>query len=85
MCWGRRSAKHEGVIMDQSPVLVDLALQGGGPMARAPFMALVIGLVAACEGLKVKGSAESLGRQRWLIVPEQLLIGSAAPIPCHKV
>ena len=25
MCWGRRSAKHEGVIMDQSPVLVDLA------------------------------------------------------------
>jgi phospholipid/cholesterol/gamma-HCH transport system permease protein len=30
---------------------------------KAPFMALVIGLVAACEGLKVKGSAESLGQQ----------------------
>jgi len=30
---------------------------------KAPFMALVIGLVAACEGLKVKGSAESLGLQ----------------------
>ena len=28
---------------------------------KAPFMALVIGLVAACEGFKVKGSAESLG------------------------
>jgi phospholipid/cholesterol/gamma-HCH transport system permease protein len=26
-------------------------------------MALVIGLVAICEGFKVKGSAESLGRQ----------------------
>lgn len=30
---------------------------------KAPFMALVIGVVAACEGLKVKGSAESLGQQ----------------------
>jgi phospholipid/cholesterol/gamma-HCH transport system permease protein len=32
-------------------------------MWKAPFMALVIGVVAACEGLKVKGSAESLGLQ----------------------
>lgn len=32
-------------------------------MVKAPFMALVIGIVAACEGLKVKGSAESLGLQ----------------------
>jgi phospholipid/cholesterol/gamma-HCH transport system permease protein len=30
---------------------------------KAPFMALVIGTVAASEGLKVKGSAESLGLQ----------------------
>lgn len=30
-------------------------------MFKAPFMALVIGAVAACEGFKVKGSAESLG------------------------
>ncbi len=30
-------------------------------MYKAPFMALVIGAVAACEGMKVKGSAESLG------------------------
>jgi phospholipid/cholesterol/gamma-HCH transport system permease protein len=28
---------------------------------KAPFMALVIGAVAACEGMRVKGSAESLG------------------------
>jgi phospholipid/cholesterol/gamma-HCH transport system permease protein len=32
-------------------------------MIKSPFMALVIGLVACTEGLKVKGSAESLGLQ----------------------
>lgn len=32
-------------------------------MIKAPFMGLVIGLVACTEGLKVKGSAESLGQQ----------------------
>jgi phospholipid/cholesterol/gamma-HCH transport system permease protein len=30
---------------------------------KAPFMALVIGVIASIEGLAVKGSAESLGRQ----------------------
>jgi phospholipid/cholesterol/gamma-HCH transport system permease protein len=30
---------------------------------KAPFMALVIGIVACSEGLRVKGSAESLGLQ----------------------
>ena len=30
-------------------------------MIKAPFMALVVGIVAACEGLKVEGSTESLG------------------------
>jgi phospholipid/cholesterol/gamma-HCH transport system permease protein len=32
-------------------------------MIKAPFMALVIGIIAASEGLAVQGSAESLGRQ----------------------
>ena len=32
-------------------------------MIKSPFMALVIGIVACTEGLKVKGSAESLGAQ----------------------
>jgi phospholipid/cholesterol/gamma-HCH transport system permease protein len=32
-------------------------------MIKAPFMAMVIGIVACCEGLRVKGRAESLGRQ----------------------
>lgn len=31
-------------------------------MLKAPFMALIIGIVAAVEGMKVGGSAESLGR-----------------------
>jgi phospholipid/cholesterol/gamma-HCH transport system permease protein len=31
-------------------------------MAKAPFMALIIGITASVEGLKVEGSAESLGR-----------------------
>ncbi len=32
-------------------------------LVKAPFMALIIGLIAATEGLRVQGSAESLGRQ----------------------
>jgi phospholipid/cholesterol/gamma-HCH transport system permease protein len=32
-------------------------------MIKAPFMALVIGLVACAQGMQVKGSAESLGLQ----------------------
>jgi phospholipid/cholesterol/gamma-HCH transport system permease protein len=32
-------------------------------LVKAPFMALVIGLIASLEGLAVQGSAESLGRQ----------------------
>jgi phospholipid/cholesterol/gamma-HCH transport system permease protein len=32
-------------------------------MIKAPFMALVIGLIATMEGMGVEGSAESLGRQ----------------------
>ena len=30
-------------------------------MIKAPFMALVVGIVAACEGLRVEGSTDSLG------------------------
>ncbi len=32
-------------------------------LIKAPFMALIIGLIATVEGFAVKGSAESLGRQ----------------------
>lgn len=32
-------------------------------LIKAPFMAMIIGVIASVEGLKVGGSAESLGRQ----------------------
>jgi phospholipid/cholesterol/gamma-HCH transport system permease protein len=41
---------------------------------KAPFMALVIGLVAACEGLKVRGSAESLGQQTTASVVKSIFL-----------
>jgi phospholipid/cholesterol/gamma-HCH transport system permease protein len=41
---------------------------------KAPFMALVIGLVAACEGFKVKGSAESLGLQTTASVVKSIFL-----------
>jgi phospholipid/cholesterol/gamma-HCH transport system permease protein len=41
---------------------IDLSTIVSG-MIKAPFMALIIGIVASVEGLKVGGSAESLGRR----------------------
>jgi phospholipid/cholesterol/gamma-HCH transport system permease protein len=56
--------------MDMSPDAFIARLRDGIGMNtflvglfKAPFMALMIGLIACVEGLKVKGSAESLGRQ----------------------
>ncbi len=43
-------------------------------MIKAPFMALVIGLVACVEGLSVKGSAESLGLQTTSSVVESIFL-----------
>lgn len=40
---------------------IDMTTIASG-MIKAPFMALIIGVVASVEGLKVGGSAESLGR-----------------------
>jgi phospholipid/cholesterol/gamma-HCH transport system permease protein len=31
-------------------------------LIKAPFMALIIGIIASIEGMAVQGSAESLGR-----------------------
>jgi phospholipid/cholesterol/gamma-HCH transport system permease protein len=41
---------------------------------KAPFMALVIGIVACTEGLRVKGSAESLGRQTTTSVVKSIFL-----------
>ena len=41
---------------------------------KAPFMALVIGVVACSEGLRVKGSAESLGLQTTTSVVKSIFL-----------
>ncbi|MBV6650588.1 MAG: MlaE family lipid ABC transporter permease subunit [Hoeflea sp.] len=41
---------------------IDMSTVTSG-MIKAPFMALIIGIVASVEGMKVGGSAESLGRR----------------------
>jgi phospholipid/cholesterol/gamma-HCH transport system permease protein len=43
-------------------------------MIKAPFMALVVGVVACVEGLAVKGSAESLGLQTTASVVESIFL-----------
>jgi phospholipid/cholesterol/gamma-HCH transport system permease protein len=43
-------------------------------MIKAPFMALVIAVVACSEGLKVKGSAESLGLQTTASVVKSIFL-----------
>jgi phospholipid/cholesterol/gamma-HCH transport system permease protein len=43
-------------------------------LIKAPFMALVIGVVASSEGLRVKGSAESLGRQTTTSVVKSIFL-----------
>lgn len=46
--------------IDRLRVAVDLSTIFAG-LIKAPFMALIIGIIGAVEGLKVGGSAESLG------------------------
>jgi phospholipid/cholesterol/gamma-HCH transport system permease protein len=43
-------------------------------MIKAPFMALVIGVVACAQGLAVKGSAESLGRETTASVVKSIFL-----------
>jgi phospholipid/cholesterol/gamma-HCH transport system permease protein len=43
-------------------------------MIKAPFMALVIGIIACGEGLRVTGSAESLGRQTTVSVVKSIFL-----------
>lgn len=43
-------------------------------ISKAPFMALVIGVIASIEGLSVKGSAESLGLQTTASVVKSIFL-----------
>ena len=47
--------------VDRLNASVDLSTISAG-LIKAPFMALIIGIIASVEGMKVGGSAESLGR-----------------------
>jgi len=43
-------------------------------LAKAPFMAAIIGLIAGIEGMKVKGSAESLGEHTTVAVVKAIFM-----------
>jgi phospholipid/cholesterol/gamma-HCH transport system permease protein len=59
--WGYGGISPETFMLRlQSAVSLHSFLIG---MIKAPFMALMIGVIASIEGLAVEGSAESLGRQ----------------------
>ncbi len=47
--------------IDRLAVAIDVSTVMAG-LIKAPFMAMAIGVIAAVEGMKVEGSAESLGR-----------------------
>ena len=55
---------HEAISLDHFKVGI----------IKAPFMALVIGVVACMEGLNVRGSAESLGLQTTASVVESIFL-----------
>ena len=48
--------------IDRLRASIDLSTILAG-LIKAPFMALIIGIIASVEGMKVEGSAESLGRR----------------------
>ena len=52
---------------------IDLTTYFAG-LIKAPFMAMIIGILASIEGMKVGGSAESLGRHVTLSVVKSIFI-----------
>ncbi|MFC5386540.1 ABC transporter permease [Aquamicrobium segne] len=48
--------------IDRLRLAIDISTIAAG-LIKAPFMAIIIGTIASVEGMKVGGSAESLGRQ----------------------
>lgn len=60
VAWGYSGITFD-VFINRLHEAVDYSTLATG-MIKAPFMALIIGIIAAVEGMKVGGSAESLGR-----------------------
>lgn len=50
------------VFLERMKAFIDYTTITSG-MIKTPFMAIIIGIVSAVEGLKVEGSAESLGKR----------------------
>ncbi|MGD9915632.1 MAG: ABC transporter permease [Rhizobiaceae bacterium] len=59
LCW-LYSGIEPVQFIDRLHVSIDLSTIFAG-LIKAPFMAIIIGIIASVEGLKVGGSAESLG------------------------
>jgi phospholipid/cholesterol/gamma-HCH transport system permease protein len=55
------SGIEPGAFIDRLRTAIDLTTIFAG-LIKAPFMAMIIGIIASVEGLKVGGSAESLGK-----------------------
>jgi phospholipid/cholesterol/gamma-HCH transport system permease protein len=61
VAWAYSDIAPEAFI-DRLHAGIDLSTIFAG-LIKAPFMALIIGIIASVEGMKVEGSAESLGRR----------------------
>ncbi len=59
--------------LDRMRASIDLGTIFAG-LIKAPFMALIIGIIGSVEGMKVGGSAESLGRQVTTSVVKSIFI-----------
>ncbi len=59
VCWSYSGITFE-VFQNRLQGAIDYTTLASG-MIKAPFMALIVGIVSAVEGMKVGGSAESLG------------------------
>jgi phospholipid/cholesterol/gamma-HCH transport system permease protein len=72
VCWLYGGIDPE-IFLSRLKEAIDLNTFAVG-MIKAPFMALVVGVVACVEGLAVKGSAESLGRKTTASVVESIFL-----------
>ena len=61
------------IFMQRLSEAVDMQIAMIG-LVKAPFMALVIGLIACMEGMKVQGSAASLGQQTTVSVVKSIFM-----------
>ena len=59
--------------LDRMQTAIDLSTVFAG-LIKAPFMAIIIGILASVEGLKVGGSAESLGRHVTAAVVKSIFV-----------